>query len=129
LKLSAANSFEGIADVGNAQVTKTPEGLQVHATHYDPQMLLPRLQVAGNSKWTVHVQIVSPVATAIQVFYDTAKHPQFDEAHSVRKPIQQGDNDVTMEITDGDFGGNMRLDPGDPAGEYLIKVIEVTPSH
>jgi hypothetical protein len=34
-----------------------------------------------------------------------------------------------MEITDGDFGGNMRLDPGDPAGEYLIKVIEVTPSH
>jgi hypothetical protein len=127
IKLSSANSFEGISEVGNAQITQTPEGLQVHAFHFDPQMLLPRLQLVGNSKWMVHVQIFSPVDTAIQIYYDTTKHPQFDDAHSIRKPIKSGENDVTMEITNSDFGGNIRLDPGDPAGEYLIRLIEVQP--
>jgi len=101
--------------------------LQIHASD-DPQILLPRLEVTGNDKWMVHVQISSPSDTDIQIFYDTTKHAPFDEAHSVRKPIRKGDNDVTIEISDSNFGGNLRLDPGDMAGDYAIKLIEVRPT-
>jgi hypothetical protein len=87
VKLSEVNGFEGISDVAKLKLTQTPEGLKIHADADDPHIILPRLQVAGSNKWTVHVQISSPYDTAIQIFYDTTKHPQFDEAHSVRKSI------------------------------------------
>jgi hypothetical protein len=127
IQFSQASGFEGVREGGNAKITQAADGLQIHASD-DPQLLLPRLEVTGNDKWVVHVQISSPSDTGIQIFYDTTKNAAFDEAHSVRKPIRKGDNDVTMEINDSDFGGNLRLDPGDMAGEYLIKLIEVRPT-
>jgi hypothetical protein len=129
LNMSAKNGFTGITDVANASMTVTSNGLNLHAAVPDPQMLLPRVETSGSSKWTVRVVLSAPTPTKIQIFYSTTTHPQFDESHSITKPIQKGDNDVTMEITDGDFDGNIRLDPGDFEGDYLIKLIEVNPSH
>jgi hypothetical protein len=126
--MSAKNGFTGITDVANASTTATSDGLKVHAPVPDPQMLLPRVETSGSSKWTVHVVLSAPRPSKIQIFYGTRSHPQFNESHSITKPIQNGDNDVTMEVTDSDFDGNIRLDPGDFEGDYLIKLIEVNPS-
>lgn len=127
IQFSQASGFADVREGANAKITQTADGLQIHASD-DPQILLPRLEVTGNDKWMVHVQISSPSDAAIQIFYDTTKHAPFDEAHSVRKPIRKGDNDITIEISDSDFGGNLRLDPGDMAGDYVIKLIEVRPT-
>lgn len=62
----------------------------------------------------------------LQVFYDTKDHrDSFDESHSIRRPTQRGENNITVEITDPGFGGGIRLDPGTLTGEYVIKLIEV----
>ena len=64
----------------------------------------------------------------LQLFYDTKAQPDYwDEAHSVRKPTAQGENNITVEIPDREFGGRIRFDPGDLTGEYLIMRIEVVP--
>jgi hypothetical protein len=119
------NSFQGVYVLVNASITATPDGLKVHALNNDPCLRLPRIDVPPGTKLTFHAQIFSPAATTLQLFYSTAQNADFDEAHSVRQPIQQGDNDILIEITARDFKGNIRLDPGELPGDYLVKLIEV----
>jgi len=123
---TAANGFEGIHGPANVTVSRTADGLRIHALDGDPQILLPILEgVTPGSKLTVHVQLVSPDPTTFQVFYGTSAANEFNEAHSVKKPIQKGDNDVVVEFTEPDFNGNIRLDPGTQAGDYILKLVEI----
>jgi hypothetical protein len=127
LTLSPANRFEGVTQGGNTTISRTAEGLVVQSAE-DPYVLLPRLPVTYKPPLSVRVQFVGPVPPLLQVFYDTKENRDgWDEAHSVRKPTQQGENDITIDITDSAFGGRLRLDPGDLGGEYIIKLIEVRP--
>jgi hypothetical protein len=127
LTLSPADRFEGVTQGGNTTISRTAEGLVVQA-EADPYILLPRLPVTGKPPLSVRVQFGSPVPPLVQVFYDTKENRDgWDEAHSVRKPTQKGENDITIDITDSAFGGRLRLDPGDLGGEYIIKLIEVRP--
>jgi len=118
------NKFEGIVVLANANITATADGLKIQALNEDPSIRLPRIDLPPGTKLALHVKISSPAATTLQVFYTTAKNPNFDEPHSIRKPIQKGDNDVTAEITP-DFTGSIRLDPGEVPGDYLVTLIEV----
>ena|SRR2546429_6427007 len=119
------NKFEGIVGGANANITVTADGLKIQALNDDPSIRLPPVDVPAGTKLTLHVKIFSPATTNLQVFYTTAKNPNFDETHSIRKPIQKGDNDVTAEITAPDFSGSIRLDPGELPGDYLLTLIEV----
>jgi hypothetical protein len=128
LTLAPANGFEGATELANVKIARTSQGLVIQALTADPSILLPRFAVTGQSPLKVHVQFVSPGANGLQVFYDTKEHrDSFDEAHSIRKPTQKGENNITVDITDPGFGGRIRLDPGDLTGEYVIKLIEVRP--
>jgi hypothetical protein len=53
---------------------------------------------------------------------------EFDETHSVKKPIDKGDNDVVVEFTEPDFTGKIRLDPSMLPGDYILKLVEVRSS-
>jgi hypothetical protein len=119
------NKFEGIVVFANADITTTADGLKIHALSDDPSLRLPLIDVPPGTKLTLHAKIFSPAATTLQFFYTTVKSPQFDELHSIRKPIQKGDNDVTVEIIAPDFSGSIRLDPGELPGDYLVTLIEV----
>lgn len=128
LTLSRANGFAGVVDVANTKISSSPQGLVVQALTTDPAIALPRMAVAGQTPLKVRIQFVSPGPTVLQLFYDTRAHPDYwDETHSVRKPTAKGENNITVEITDPEFGGRIRLDPGDLTGEYLIMRIEVGP--
>ena len=125
LTLSPANRFEGVTQGGNTTIARTAEGLRVQSAE-DPYILLPRLPATAKPPLSVRVEFVSPVPPLVQVFYDTRERADgWDEAHSVRKPTQQGQNDITIDVTDSAFGGRLRVDPGDLGGEYVIKLIEV----
>jgi len=124
MTLSPANGFEGLTALANVKVAKTAGGLSIHAETGDPQLLLPPLGSAPNNTWTLHIQISSPVTTTLQVFYNTSRSLDFDEAHSVRKPITPGDNDLIVQFTEPDFRGKVRLDPGELKADYVLKLIE-----
>ena len=124
MSLSPGNGLERITKFGNMTVAPTADGLMIHATTGDPNFILPPV-AASNGKWTVHVKLVSPATATFEVFYNTRKFPDFERTHSVRKSLRQGDNDVTVEFSEPDFQGKIRIDPGDVAGDYLIKLIEV----
>jgi len=129
LIFAPANGFEGIQEAVSATMSRTADGLKIHALNNDPYIFLPRLEgVTPGNKVTVHVQLVSPVQTIFQIFYSTSAVDEFDEAHSVRKPIQEGDNDVVVEFTEPDFKGRIRLDPGMLPGDYILKLVEVRSS-
>ena len=124
-----ANKFEGIRGLANVTVSRTGNGLLIHALNDDPQIILPTLEgVMPGNKLTVHVQLVSPGPTVLEVFYSTSVVGEFNGAHSVKKPIQKGDNDVVVEFTEPDFKRNIRLDPGMLAGDYILKLVEVKSS-
>lgn len=129
LTLSPAGGFDRIGLGPKITVAQTPEGLVIHSQTDDPQFGLTRLRPSATAKWTVHIQLSSPAVTTVEVFYNTSKAPSFDAAHSVRKPLQKGDNDVTIEFTEPDFQGGIRIDPGEVAGDYTIKLIEVWASN
>ena len=129
LTFTSANGFEGIQGLANVTVSRTADGLRIHALNGDPQIILPTIEgVMPGNKLTVHVQLVSPDRTEFQIFYGTSAASEFDEAHSVRKPIQKGDNDVMVEFTEPDFKGRIRLDPGMLPGDYIPKLVEVRSS-
>jgi hypothetical protein len=128
LTLSRTNGFAGVVDVANTKISSSQQGLIVQALTTDPAIALPRLAVTGQTPLKVRLQFVSPGPTLLQLFYDTKAHPDYwDESHSVRKPTAQGENNITVEILDPNFGGRIRFDPGDLTGEYVIKRIEVGP--
>jgi hypothetical protein len=125
LIFAPANRFEGIQEGANATMSRTADGLKIHALNNDPYIFLPRVEgVTPGNKVTVHVQLVSPGQTIFQIFYGTSAVGEFDEAHSVRKPIQEGDNDVVVEFTEPDFKGRIRLDPGMLPGDYILKLLK-----
>jgi hypothetical protein len=125
LALSPANQFAGVIQGGNTTLSRTAEGLVVQSAE-DPYLLLPRLPETTKPPLTVHVQFAGPVPPVVQIFYDTKENRDgWDEPHSVRKPTQQGKDDITIEVTDPAFGGRLRIDPGDLGGQYVIKLIEV----
>jgi len=129
LIFAPANGFEGIQEAVSATMSRTADGLKIHALNNDPYIFLPRLEgVTLGNKVTVHVQLVSPGRTIFQIFYSTSAVDEFDEAHSVRKPIQEGDNNVLVEFTEPDFKGRIRLDPGMLPGDYILKLVEVRSS-
>jgi SAM-dependent methyltransferase len=126
LIFAPGNGFEGIQEAVNATMSRTADGLRIHALSEDPQIILPTLEgVMPGNKLAVHAQLVSPGPTEFQIFYGTSAVGGFDEAHSARKPIQKGDNDVVVEFTEPGFNGKIRLDPGMLPGDYILKLVEV----
>jgi hypothetical protein len=129
LIFAPTNGFEGIQEGVNATMSRTADGVKIHALNNDPYIFLPGVEgVTPGNKVTVHVQLVSPGPTELQIFYSTSAVGEFDEAHSVKKPIQEGHNDVVVEFTEPDFKGRIRLDPGALPGDYILKLVEVRSS-
>jgi hypothetical protein len=122
---STANGFDDLVPLENVSVTRTADGLRIHALTNDPSLRLSHLKVPTGAGIIVHIRIASSTATNLQVFYNYSTNRDFDEDHSVRKAIRKGDNDVAVEIADPDFKDSLRLDPGDVAGDYLLTLLEV----
>jgi len=126
LRLSAATGFAGVAEGANATISTTPQGLVVQALTTDPSILLPQFTNPTGKPFSIRLQFVSPGPTNLQIFYDTKEHGAYwDENHSIRKPTAGGDNDITVTITEPNFGGRIRIDPGDLTGKYVVKLIEI----
>ena len=71
------------------------------------------------------IRLEIPVGTSIQFYFQTIDHPVFNETNSVRRWMKKGINTLCFLITDKNFNGQLRIDPGNAAGVYIIHEIEV----
>ena len=108
---------------------ETTNGLLVKATDKDPQLLLPgsEMLTGSNEGVVLHVSIESPHETRMQLFYKTAKDPNYSEEKSTHVSLHKGLNQVDMLIMKHDVAGQLRLDPAETMGQYLIRKLVIYP--
>jgi hypothetical protein len=59
------------------------------------------------------------------MFYKTREAIDYDKAPSSNRPLQPGENTVSLEVPVRTASGALRLDPGMAPGDYLLEELEV----
>ena len=91
----------------------------------DPGVLLPDFEELGDSDLAIMLDVESPSATLLQVYYATRRSPGFDEARSVVRPLACGRNVLVIVLRDMELEGPLRLDPGTTPGDFVVNRLEV----
>ena len=108
-----------------AQATVEPQGdrIVVHATGEDPQLTFG--VTGANARPTaVYVDIESPAATGVELFYQVQNGP-FSADHVISTAAKSGRNQILFEVNHPAFSGWFRLDPGQTGGQYTIHSLVV----
>jgi hypothetical protein len=105
-----------------ATTTQTSDGIAVQATGNDPSLIVPEFPLKPS---LVRIEITSPAATVLQIFYLVGPQTVYTEANSAVQRLTAGKNVVYLRIDALNLTGKWRLDPGDVPGTYLIHSIEV----
>lgn len=116
--------FSGVVASNQSELIVGPEGLRILASGSDPQLLLPALSSPEGRRGILRIEIEAPGNTGLQLFYRPPGASVYGDYHLDRF-LQQGKNSVYFALSDTDLlGGQLRLDPGMVAGNYLITNIE-----
>lgn len=124
--LFAARTVEAFASfqpLKDATLEPGPDGLAVNAGGIDSSLLLPEVEAIQPA--IIKVVIVSPVETPVQIFYKVAGRAEYTEAYSHSQPLKVGENTIYLEHNEPETTGQMRLDPGNAPGNYIVKDLEV----
>jgi hypothetical protein len=120
-----SNGFAGFAALNEAELVAGPRGLRVVASGSDPQLSLPGMRLDPGTRGILRIDIEAPEDTGLQLFYLPAGISTFGDYHMDRS-LQRGKNTVYFEFDEtGLAGGELRLDPGMVAGEYVITDFEL----
>jgi hypothetical protein len=120
-----SNGFAGFAALNEAELIAGTHGLRVVASGSDPQLSLPGMTLDPGTRGILRIDIEVPEDTALQLFYLPAGISTFGDHHKDRS-LQRGKNTVYFEFDAKDLaGGELRLDPGMVAGEYVITDFEL----
>ncbi len=109
---------------GEATLRMLPVGVAVEAKGNDPQLILPPLQTPGSSV-TLRVAVEAPVDTTLELYFQTKSAPQFSTEKVIGAAIKEGQNNVLIRLDDPQFNGQLRLDPGQSPGRYVISALEI----
>jgi len=90
----------------------------------DPQLILPKLQDSLDSRLILKIVMKSKIDTMLQVYFTTSQLQNYSEKQSVQKKIKPGDNIIYISFMDKTIS-QLRLDPADKAGEFVIKELEI----
>ena len=97
--------------------------ISLQATGIDPSVLLPEIPFNGGG--SIRLDITAPRNTNAQFFYLAAGQTTYDEKHSVVQPLKAGRNTVYFQLPDDIAAGQLRFDPGDAPGDYVIHGLEI----
>jgi hypothetical protein len=113
----------------DAELIHTSAGLVIKATEGDPQLILPDNGVIDGAKNGVvlRVTIESQIETQMKLFYKTTKDKKYTGSNSAIVSLQKGLNQLDMIIFDQDIDGQLRLDPANMPGEYIVKKLVLYP--
>jgi hypothetical protein len=106
-------------------VSPAKDALLLRASHTDPQLILPSFSVSPGTIPTCRIDITSPASTTLTLFYLTNNTRMYTGKLSITRKLRAGQQQVYIQLTDQEFSGALRLDPGTVTGEYRIHGIEV----
>lgn len=118
----ASRALSNIRVYDQTILTPVAEGLRVTATGPDPQLLLP--PVCGGKQCILQVVIVSPVETAVQLYYSRRASPGFSADKSQTITARKGRNVIYFQLDQADLVEPLRFDPGSAIGDYVIESLE-----
>ena len=73
----------------------------------------------------IKIDITSPEATTLQLFYKTRIFQFYNETNSIRKQLTAGRYIAIFLLPDQGIKGRLRIDPGSHAGNYIIHKTEI----
>ncbi|MEQ1637406.1 MAG: hypothetical protein ABL903_11995 [Methylococcales bacterium] len=100
--------------------------LILHVNTTDPSLNLSFKPDAGKGYYLMKISIESPEITEMQVFYSQQPAAQkFTEQNSSRRLLSKGINTLIFPFAIENFGGEIRVDPGNVRGRYIINSLEI----
>lgn len=111
----------------NLSLTVTAEqgGLLLNCNGNDPIIFLPQIEIPATIAPTVQVEISSPEACVLKVYFKTDPAQKWAEERCVKKSLSTGENKVSLPLPPNAIG-TLRFDPGDKAGQYHLKKLVVS---
>ncbi|MGD9975012.1 MAG: hypothetical protein AB7S77_18285 [Desulfatirhabdiaceae bacterium] len=124
LRIDSGTGFTGVLPQNDLLLAPQPDRLDVHATGGDPRVLLPTF-LPARSPIIMKIDLFCPDDTTLQVFYLNRTNLTYTEKQSRRHPVKKGENVIYIMIEEPELTGNLRLDPGDIFGNYVIRSIQI----
>jgi alginate O-acetyltransferase complex protein AlgJ len=116
----------------NLEVLATPhplEGniLQMNSTGPDPTMEVSDIHFDPDSDYILKIKIHSGQADKFQLFFskDTSKGYPFSEKNSIIQSLTKGVNEFFIILDAKHLGSQLRIDPGNGAGEFKIDEFKI----
>ncbi len=116
---------ERLVPVQQIRISATPQGISIDATGYDPFLLLPHLEIPPGHRVSIRIVIDAPSATELKVYFTTPSSPKYTEELRVRETLQEGENNLIIQLSHPEVRGALRLDPGTVPGRYVLRFLEV----
>lgn len=101
------------------------DALLLRTPHVDPRIILPTFSVPPGTMPVCRIDLTTPAPTTLTLFYLTNKTRAYIAKLSISRKLRAGRQQVYIPLTDQEFSGALRLDPGTVAGKYAIHGIEV----
>lgn len=125
LTLDAQHGYAGMAAIKDVVVLPAKEEVILRSNNIDPIVLLPAFPFSPNTTLLCRLEITSPENTPLQVFYMTTSEPQYTGDRVVTKMLNKGHNVIAFALPTGNLTGQLRLDPGNFAGDYTLHSLQI----
>lgn len=97
---------------------------RITATSENPMLFWGLPKEAWNKALCVRLVIDAPITTQAQVFFHT-QGETFSEENSIRMIAQKGRNELFFYIPRDSNYNELRIDPGNRPGDYVIRSLEI----
>ncbi len=108
--------------------SQNDSGFYFLSNNLDPFIILPQLPYFTHNIF-IEVDITTPNATIVQVFYKFNESQKYSEENSVAEQTSKGRNKIQLFIPELEIKGQLRIDPGNLNGEYIIHKLKISTWH
>lgn len=112
------------------KVTFSDTGMEMQAHDGDPFVILPVIakeNLVGVDSAILRIVVNSPAASRLALYYQVAGKRGYDESRKYTRSLRAGDNDLYLFLPVEHLAGPLRLDPGEIAGDYHLRDMEIRP--
>jgi alginate O-acetyltransferase complex protein AlgJ len=102
-----------------------PAGLGVDVASESGQILLPEFAFPSDANPVLRLEITSPEATILDLFYKTRSQATYGAKRRYSRNLEQGRNELYVELFDSELLGRLLVRPGRARGRYVIRALEV----
>ncbi len=90
----------------------------------DPYFVIP-FNVRPIFRSAIRLKITVPLETFVNIYFKNGIFQHFSENRSLRFKVRPGTHELIIELPGNRFPGDIRIDPGDVPGKYIIHRLEM----